>query len=217
MWINAEKTQQLKKELSKRRNKKWKKFKEKQTSESKKLESKGELTKSLSDTSLSLLIETGEFSTSKVTEKNGSTDIALESLPKNVTDNKAFRKKKSKQQKKVNIDTGKQTDSDKTLLRDADRVKKPTEQVVDLSQIYSDLLAGENSSSKMDTSPPNSCTNSAHISNDSGSPNGEKNEPLFCTQDKEILSILEELEQVQSTSITSSDQISGYLSSDTVF
>ena len=36
------------------------------------------------------------------------------------------------------------------------------------------------------------------------------NEPLFCTQDKEILSILEELEQVQSTSIINSDRISGY-------
>ena len=94
-----------------------------------------------------------------------------------------------------------------TLLTDADRVKKPAEQVADLSQIYSDLLAGKNSSSKMDTPPPNLCTNSAHISNDSGSPNGEKNEPLFCTQDKEILSILEELEQVQSTSITNSDRM----------
>ena len=206
-----------KKELSKRRNKKWKKFKEKQTSESKKLESKGELTKSLSDTSLCLLIKKEEFSTSKVTERNESADIALESLAKNVTDNRAFKKKKSKQQRKVNIDTGKETDSDKTLLTDADRVKKPTEQVVDLSEIYSDLLAGENRSSKMDTSPPNLCTNSAHISNDSGSPNGEKNEPLFCTQDKEILSILEELEQVQSTNITNSDRISGYFCSDTVF
>ena len=111
-----------KKELSKRRNKKWKKFKEKQTSESKKLESKGELTKSLSDTSLCLLIEKGEFSTSKVTERNESADIALESLAKNVTDNRTFRKKKSKQQRKV---TGKENDSDMTLLTDADRVKNP--------------------------------------------------------------------------------------------
>ena len=69
-----------------------------------------------------------------------------------------FRKKKFKQQNKVNIDTGKETDSDKTLLADADRVKKPAERVVDLSQINSDLLAGENRSSKMDTSPPNLCT-----------------------------------------------------------
>ena len=86
-----------------------------------------------------------------------------------------------------------------------------------MSEIYSDLLAGESRSSKMDTSPPNLCTDSAHISNDSGSPNGEKNESLFCTQDKEILSILEELEQVHSTSITNSDRISGYFCSDTDF
>ena len=65
----------------------------------------------------------------KVTERNESADIALESLAKNVTDNRAFKKKKSKQQRKVNIDTGKETDSHQTLLTDADRVKKPTEQV----------------------------------------------------------------------------------------
>ena len=47
---------------------------------------------------------------------------------------------------------------------------------------------------EMDTSPPNLCTNSTHILNESGSPNGEKNEPLFCKQDEEILCILEELE-----------------------
>ena len=152
------------------------------------------MTNSLSDTSLSLLIDKAEFSTSKVARRNESTDIALKNLAKNVTDNRAFRKKKFKQQNKVNVDTGKETDSDKALLADADRVKKPAERVVDLSQINSDLLAGENRSSKMDTSPPNLCTNSAHISSDSGSPDEEKNEPLFCTQDKELLSILEKRE-----------------------
>ena len=50
-----------KKELSKRRNKKWKKFKEKQTLGDKKLESKGEVTESLSDNKLSSLIEKEEF------------------------------------------------------------------------------------------------------------------------------------------------------------
>ena len=69
----------------------------------------------------------------------------------------------------------------------------------------------------MDTSPPNVYTNSAHISNESGSLNGAKKETLFCMQDKEILSILEELEQVQSKSITDSDRLSDYFCSDTVF
>ena len=36
------------------------------------------------------------------------------------------------------------------------------------------------------------------------------NEPLFCMQDKEIFSILEKIEQVQSTSITDSDRISRF-------
>ena len=45
----------------------------------------------------------------------------------------------------------------------------------------------------------------------------KKNESLFCTQDKQILSIIEELEQVQSTSITNSDRMSDYFCSDTVF
>ena len=103
------------------------------------------------------------------------------SLAKNVIENGAFRWKKSKQQREVNIDTGKETDSHKNLLT------KPTEQVVDFSLIYSDLLVDESRSSKMDTSTPNLCTNSAHISNDSSSTNGERNKPLFCTQDKEIL------------------------------
>ena len=111
------------------------------------------LTKSLSNKSLnSLIIEKEEFSTSKGTERKESTDIVLERglendihHTRNVTDNRAFRKSESKQQREVNIDTGKETDGDKTLLTYADRVEEPTEQVVDLSLIYSDLLAGENS------------------------------------------------------------------------
>ena len=59
------------------------------------------------------------------------------------------------------------------------------------------MLAGETTCSKMDTSPANLCTNS--------------------TQDKKILSILEVLEQVQSTSVTNSDPISGYFCSGTAF
>ena len=122
-FLEKKKHNNYKKELSKRKNKKWKKYKEMQTWEDKKLESKGELTKSLNDISLSALIDKQEFSTSKVTERNESTDVALETvldndfhhtrfnnLAKNVTDNRAFRKKKSKQQRKVNIDTGKETD-----------------------------------------------------------------------------------------------------------
>ena len=61
-------------------------------------------------------------------------------------------------------------------------MEKPTEQVADLSQIYSDLIEGENRSSKLNISPPNLCTKSAHISDDTGSPDEEKNKPSFCTR-----------------------------------
>ena len=81
------------------------------------IKKQGELTKRFSDTSLNLLIEKEEFSTSKVTKRNKWTDIVVESLAKNVTDNRKFRRKKSKQQREVNIVTRKETDSNKTLLR----------------------------------------------------------------------------------------------------
>ena len=68
----------------------------------------------------------------------------------------------------------------------------------------------------MDLSPPNLWSNSAHISDDSGSPNRERNEPLFFTQEK-IRSLIKNLEQMQSKIITDSDQISAYFCSDTVF
>ena len=77
----------------------------------------------------------------------------LQKKPNSYKHNRAFRKSKSKEKREVNIDTGKETNSEKTLLRYADRVEKPTEQVVDLSQVYLDLLAHENKSSKMGTSP----------------------------------------------------------------
>ena len=144
-----------------------------QNSQSKKLGSKGESTKSLSDNSLSSFIEKEEFLTSKETERNESTDIVLKrvlennfhhtrfnSLAKNVTDNRA-------------LDIGKETATDKALLTYAERVKKPTEQVIDLSRICSDLLAGKNRSFKMDTSPPNLCTNSVHTSKESRNHKGD--------------------------------------------
>lgn len=68
----------------------------------------------------------------------------------------------------------------------------------------------------MNTSPPDLCTNSAHILDDSYSPHRERNESLLSAQDKEILSVLEELEQVGSTNTTDSAQISGCFCSDTV-
>ena len=111
--------------------------------------------------------------------------MIFNSLTKNVTNNRLFRRKKLKQEREANIDPGKETDSDQKFL--THRVEKPSEKVVDLCQIYLDLPTRENRSSEMDPSPANLCTNSAHISHNSGSPNRGRNKPLFCIQVKEIL------------------------------
>ena len=80
--------------------------------------------------------------------------------------------------------------------------------------IYLDLLKGEeNNSSKTDTSPSHVCTNSAQSLNHSRSL-----EELLSTQDREILSILEELEDKNDTSnINSQSRLTGHFCSNTVF
>ena len=65
---------------------------------------------------------------------------------------------------------------------------------INLSDKYLDLLKGEeNNSSKTDTSSPHVCTNSAQSLNHSKSLE-EDSDTKLSTQDKKILSILEELE-----------------------
>ena len=61
--------------------------------------------------------------------------------------------------------------------------------------MYLDLLKGEeNNFSKTDTSPPHVCTSSAQNLNHSRSFD-EESDTLLSTQDRETLSILEELEK----------------------
>ena len=75
---------------------------------------------------------------------------------------------------------------------------------LNLSDIYLDLLKGEeNNSSKTDTSPPHVCTSSAQSLNHSRS----LEEELLSTQDKEILSILKELENKNDMSNISSQGV----------
>ena len=68
----------------------------------------------------------------------------------------------------------------------------------------------------LETSPPVMCTNSAHVTNHSCSCVEEK-DTLFSTQDKEILSILEQLKETAKVSAINKTGLSGYFCSDTVF
>ena len=60
------------------------------------------------------------------------------------------------------------------------------------------------------------CTNSAHVANHPCS-FVEKKDTLFSTEEKEILSILEELEETANVSAINKTRLSGYFCSDTVF
>ena len=86
---------------------------------------------------------------------------------------------------------------------------------INLSDIYLDLLKGEeNNSSKTETSPPHVCTNSAQSLNHSRS----LEEEILSTQDREILSILEELENKNDMSnINSQSRLTGHFYSNTDF
>ena len=68
----------------------------------------------------------------------------------------------------------------------------------------------------METSPPALCTNTAHVANYSCS-SVEGKDSLFSTQEKEIFSILEELEGTANVSAIINTTLSGYFCSDTVF
>ena len=65
--------------------------------------------------------------------------------------------------------------------------------------------------------PPDICTNSAEVSNSSNSQISQNNSSVFSSQDEELLSILQDLQQNSSSETNSSSKhIGGYFCSDTV-
>ena len=116
-----------------------------------------------------------------------------------VTDNRKARRKAQKQ-KEAEI-------SRKSY---AEAIRNTTKKDVDFYKIYENLVKDEKSNSSLiETSPPVMCTNSAHVTNHSCSFVEEK-DTLFSTQDREILSILEELEETTNVSAISKTRLSGY-------
>ena len=95
-------------------------------------------------------------------------------------------------------------------------VRNTTEKDVDFYRIYENSVKDEKSNSSLtETSPPVMCTSSVHVTHHSCSFVEEK-DTLFSTQDKEILSILEELEETANVSAIHKTRLSGYFCSDTV-
>ena len=66
--------------------------------------------------------------------------------------------------------------------------------------------------------PPDLCTNSAEVSDSSNSQISQNNGNVFSSQDEELLSILQDLQQNSSSETNSSSKrIGGYFCSNTVF
>ena len=89
--------------------------------------------------------------------------------------------------------------TDNRAMRNKNKVKREEKrdgslEKTDLKKIYSQLLEEEQSRSgdRNKSTPPNISTNSSQLKNDSGFSPIEEN--IFSTQDKEFLSVLEELQ-----------------------
>ena len=89
--------------------------------------------------------------------------------------------------------------TDNRAMRNKNKVKREEKrdgslEKIDLKKIYSQLLEEEQSRSgdRNKSTPPNISTNSSQLKNDSGFSPIEEN--IFSTQDKEFLSVLEELQ-----------------------
>ena len=72
---------------------------------------------------------------------------------------------------------------------------------VNFSELYLNLLETEqNNSAKMETTPPTLCTNSSECQNSSCSLVVSNENELFSTQDREFISIIADLENLDSNS-----------------
>ena len=95
---------------------------------------------------------------------------------------------------------GKQKEAEIGRKSYAEAVRNITEKDVNFSRIYANLVRYEKSNfSQILTSHSVPCTNSVHVTNHSCS-FAEEKDALFLTQDKEIPSILEELEETANVS-----------------
>ena len=96
-----------------------------------------------------------------------------------------------------------------------------TEKEVDFSELYLNLLETERTSSaKLGTTPPTLCTNSSECQNSSCSLVESNKTEIFSTQDRELASILEDLENIDNSreaNATEKTSLSGYFCSDTIF
>ena len=136
-------------------------------------------------------------------KRNNST-MDKESLVQNIsvdtryitTKKKGERREKREEEKKDNEITADNCNNGKCSYADVTRGTTEPKPIIDLSVIYLQLIEHERSnSSNIENTPPTLCTTSANLLNHSSSSvetNSESRE-IFCTLDKEFLSMLVDL------------------------
>ena len=126
----------------------------------------------------------------------------------NVADNRQYRKRKTK----LYSDVVKSVDSS------TEEAPESRKTIIDLENIQSILLRDENLiSSKIQSSPPEICTDSSTSGNASSNVSLKIEWEIFSIQDEGLLEILEELQKPIKGTIGENDMLEGYFCSDTAF
>ena len=98
------------------------------------------------------------------------------------------------------------------------KLQKVVKTIIDLENIQSILLRDENLiSSKIQSSPPEICTDSSTSGNASSNVSLKIEWEIFSIQDEGLLEILEELQKPIKGTIGENDMLEGYFCSDTAF
>ena len=138
-----------------------------------------------------------------------------------ITDNRKYRKKKlvveTNSGECENSRTSGQQVKSPLPLSYAGRLEKE----VNFLELYLNLLEiKQTKSSKMETVPPTPCTNSSECQNSSCSFIESNKTELFSTQDRELVSVLVDLENIDNNreaNAIGKTRLTGYFCSDTVF
>ena len=160
-----------------------------------------------------------------------NTDSNIQTIPEQrITDNRLRRRKRTKVNETIRKDISEYNNVslvEKTLDKAtyADVVRNspsPSKGKIAFRDIYFDLLKDEaKNDSKIEISPPSICTNSAETQNSSDSfDQSVADTEYFTSQDMELISILEELQNnivTVSHNSTETTRLTGHFCSDTEF
>ena len=218
LWDLEYKHINYKKKLKQKRNKKWSKIKN--------------LEKNSPNLEETYIKKASEDEKQVQALEKINTDSNIQTIPEQlITDNRLWRRKRTKVNETIskgiseynNVSLAEKKTLDKATYADVVRNSpSPSKSKIDFRDIYFDLLKDEaKNDSKIEISPPSICTSSAETQNSSHSfDQSAADTEYFTSQDRELISILEELQNntvTASQNSTETTRLAGHFCSDTVF